>query len=90
MGLKKLLGFGATVAGAVAAVKVGEKVKENNPDGIQDVNGDGKVDYKDYATPSRSRRPPRRPMPPSRRRPPASWPRPRRRAASSIRTPRRR
>jgi hypothetical protein len=33
----------------VAAVKVGEKVKENNPDGVQDVNGDGKVDYKDYA-----------------------------------------
>ena len=24
------------------------KVKENNPDGVQDVNGDGKVDYKDY------------------------------------------
>ncbi len=46
--LKKLLGFGATVAGTVAAVKVGEKVKENNPDGVQDVNGDGKVDYKDY------------------------------------------
>jgi len=48
MGLKNLLGFGATVAGTVAAVKVGEKVKENNPDGVQDVNGDGKVDYKDY------------------------------------------
>ena len=47
--LKKLLGFGTTVAGTVAAVKVTEKVKENNPDGIQDVNGDGKVDYKDYA-----------------------------------------
>ena len=47
--LKKLFGFGATVAGTVAAVKVGEKVKENNPDGVQDVNGDGKVDYKDYA-----------------------------------------
>ena len=47
--LKKLLGFGATVAGTVAAVKVGEKVKENNPGGVQDVNGDGKVDYKDYA-----------------------------------------
>ena len=46
--LKKLFGFGATVAGTVAAVKVGEKVKENNPDGVQDVNGDGKVDYKDY------------------------------------------
>lgn len=49
MSLKKLLGFGTTVAGTVAAVKVTEKVKENNPDGVQDVNGDGKVDYKDYA-----------------------------------------
>ncbi len=47
--LKRLFGFGATVAGTVAAVKVGEKVKENNPDGVKDVNGDGKVDYKDYA-----------------------------------------
>ena len=47
--LSKLLGFGTTVAGTVAAVKVTEKVKENNPNGVQDVNGDGKVDYKDYA-----------------------------------------
>ena len=47
--LKRLFGFGATVAGTVAAVKVSEKVKENNPNGVQDVNGDGKVDYKDYA-----------------------------------------
>ena len=47
--LRKLLGFGTTVAGTVAAVQVTEKVKENNPDGVQDVNGDGKVDYKDYA-----------------------------------------
>ena len=47
--LKRLFGFGATVAGTVAAVKVTEKVKENSPDGVQDVNGDGKVDYKDYA-----------------------------------------
>ena len=46
--LRKLLGFGTTVAGTVAAVKVAEKVKENNPDGVQDVNNDGKVDYKDY------------------------------------------
>ena len=45
---KKLFGFGATVAGTVAAVKVADKVKENNPDGVQDVNEDGKVDYKDY------------------------------------------
>ena len=47
--LKRLLGFGTTVAGTVAAVKVTEKVKENNPDGVRDVNGDGKVDYRDYA-----------------------------------------
>ena len=47
--LSKLLGLGTTVAGTVAAVKVTEKVKENNPEGVQDVNGDGKVDYKDYA-----------------------------------------
>ena len=47
--LKRLFGFGATVAGTVAAVKVGERMKKNNPDGVQDVNGDGKVDYKDYA-----------------------------------------
>ena len=47
--LRRLFGFGATVAGTVAAVKVTDKVKENNPDGVQDVNGDGKVDYKDYA-----------------------------------------
>ena len=46
--VKRLLGFGTTVAGTVAAVKVSEKVKENNPNGVQDVNGDGKVDYKDY------------------------------------------
>lgn len=46
--LGRLLGFGTTVAGTVAAVKVGEKVKENNPEGVKDVNGDGKVDYKDY------------------------------------------
>ena len=47
--LGRLLGFGTTVAGTVAAVKVTEKVKENNPDGVKDVNGDGKVDYQDYA-----------------------------------------
>ena len=47
--LKRLFGFGATVAGTVAAVKVTDKMKENNPDGVQDANGDGKVDYKDYA-----------------------------------------
>ena len=46
--LKKLLGIGVTAGVTVAAVKVAEQVKENNPDGVQDVNGDGKVDAKDY------------------------------------------
>ena len=46
--LKKLLGIGVTAGATVAAVKVAEQVKENNPDGVQDVNGDGKVDVKDY------------------------------------------
>ena len=45
--LKRLLGIGVTAGAAVAAVKVAEQVKENNPDGISDVNGDGKVDAKD-------------------------------------------
>ena len=46
--LNRLLGIGVTVGATVAAVKVAEQVKENNPDGIKDVNGDGKVDAKDY------------------------------------------
>ena len=46
--LKRLLGIGVTAGATVAAVKVAEQVKENNPDGVQDVNGDGKVDAKDY------------------------------------------
>ncbi len=45
---KRLLGIGVTAGATVAAVKVAEQVKENNPDGVQDVNGDGKVDVKDY------------------------------------------
>ena len=49
---KKLFGGvlgGAAVAGsAVATGKVIQKVRENNPDGIGDVNGDGQVDIKDY------------------------------------------
>ena len=45
--LKRLLGIGVTAGATVAAVKVAEQVKENNPDGIQDVNGDGKVDVRD-------------------------------------------
>ena len=49
MGLgKKLLGAGAAVGGTVAAVKVAQKVKENHPDGVGDLNEDGTVDYKDY------------------------------------------
>lgn len=46
--IKRLLGIGVTVGATVAAVKVADQVKENNPNGIQDVNGDGKVDAKDY------------------------------------------
>ena len=42
--LKKLLGIGVTAGATVAAVKVAEQVKENNPDGVQDVNGDGNPD----------------------------------------------
>ena len=46
---KKLFGIGATAAAAVATVKVAEKFRENNPDGVKDVNEDGKVEYKDVA-----------------------------------------
>ena len=50
MGLIKKLFKGAAVAGtAVAAVKVADQIKADNPDGVQDLNGDGKVNYKDYA-----------------------------------------
>ena len=45
--IKRLLGIGVTVGATVAAVKVADQVKENNPDGIKDVNGDGKVDALD-------------------------------------------
>ena len=45
--LRKLLGIGVTAGATVAAVRVADKYKENNPDGVQDVNGDGKVDSKD-------------------------------------------
>jgi hypothetical protein len=41
--LRKLLGIGVTAGATVAAVRVADKYKENNPDGVQDVNGDGKV-----------------------------------------------
>ena len=45
--LKKLLGIGATAATTVAAVRVSDKYKENNPNGVGDLNGDGVVDAKD-------------------------------------------
>ena len=45
---KKLFGIGAAAGGTVAAVKVAQKVKENHPDGVGDLNEDGTVDYKDY------------------------------------------
>ena len=46
--LRRLFGIGVTAGATVAAVRVADKVKENNPEGVQDVNGDGKVDAKDY------------------------------------------
>ncbi|MDD3921192.1 MAG: hypothetical protein PHO41_08500 [Eubacteriales bacterium] len=45
--LKRLFRVGVTAGAAVAAVKVAEKYKENNPNGVQDQNGDGKVDVQD-------------------------------------------
>ena len=45
--LKKLFGIGVTAGATVAAVRVSDQYKKNNPDGVQDVNGDGKVDAKD-------------------------------------------
>ena len=47
---KKLFGIGAVAGTTVAAMKVSEKYKENNPEGAQDVNGDGKVDAVDVLT----------------------------------------
>ena len=47
---KKLFGIGAVAGTTVAAMKVSEKYKENNPEGIKDVNGDGKVDAVDVLT----------------------------------------
>lgn len=45
--LKKLFGIGVTAGATVAAVRVSDRVKANNPDGVPDINGDGKVDAKD-------------------------------------------
>ena len=45
--LKKLFHIGVTAGATVAAVRVADKVKENNPNGVGDVNGDGQVDAKD-------------------------------------------
>ncbi len=47
--LKKLLQVGATAGAAVAAVRVADRYQQNNPEGVKDVNGDGKVDAKDVA-----------------------------------------
>lgn len=45
--IRRLLGIGVTAGATVAAVKVAEQYKENNPNGVQDVNGDGKTDAAD-------------------------------------------
>lgn len=42
--LKRLFRVGATAGATVAAMKVAEKYKKNNPNGVGDINGDGKVD----------------------------------------------
>lgn len=47
---KKLFGIGAVAGTTIAAMKVSEKYKENNPEGAKDVNGDGKVDAVDVLT----------------------------------------
>ncbi|MDO4342905.1 MAG: hypothetical protein Q4C27_04700 [Eubacteriales bacterium] len=45
--MKRLFRVGATAGATVAAMKVAEKYKKNNPNGVGDVNGDGKVDSAD-------------------------------------------
>ena len=45
--LRKLFGVGVTAGATVAAVRVADKYKENNPGGVGDVNGDGKTDARD-------------------------------------------
>lgn len=45
--LKRLFRVGATAGATVAAMKVAEKYKKNNPNGVGGVNGDGKVDSAD-------------------------------------------
>lgn len=45
--LKRLFRVGATAGATVAAMMVAEKYKKNNPNGVGDVNGDGKVDSAD-------------------------------------------
>ncbi len=47
---KKLFGIGAVAGTTVAAMKVSEKYQANNPNGVGDVNGDGKVDALDVMT----------------------------------------
>ena len=47
--LKRLFRVGATAGATVAAMKVAEKYKKNNPNSVGDVNGDGKVDTADVS-----------------------------------------
>ena len=47
--LKKLAKVGVAVGAVKTGQKINEQYKANNPDGVQDVNGDGVVDYKDKA-----------------------------------------
>ena len=45
--IKRLVQVGVAVGLVKAGSKVAEHYRENNPEGVQDVNGDGKIDYKD-------------------------------------------
>ena len=45
--LKKLFRIGVTAGATVAAVRVADKYKEQNPEGTPDLNGDGKVNAAD-------------------------------------------
>ena len=45
--IKGLAKIGAAVGVVKAGKKTAEHYRENNPEGVADVNGDGVVDYKD-------------------------------------------
>lgn len=48
--IKGTLKVGALVGTGYVGKKIYDRYRENNPDGVGDVNGDGTVDYKDTAS----------------------------------------